>query len=327
MDGLDEKQNGAPAMEVDDIVSVRDRECVSLGYLSKPLIMAISKDEAFAAKHMPDLGHDVKDFKVFTWPLSNWKKLEKKLTSPEFECGGHRWCLLFAAFMTSYLKLTLLGLFPMIGESFFSHLVTLMHHLMTPSLFISTMPTQRRPLRDGTPVHSLHWSFQILMTQQFTLPAVRLIHCSVVLTDMLTDANHRFIAEECDWGFTRFGELRKLFTIQEGHSRPTIEEEAADITVYVRVLEDPTGVLWHNFVKYVISHLCMFTLSNQFFSYDSKKETGFVGLKNQGATCYMNSLLQSLYCTNFFRKASGQSFKIAHAVTPSSGCVSNTYRR
>jgi ubiquitin carboxyl-terminal hydrolase 7 len=40
---------------------------------------------------MPDLGHDVKDFKVFTWKLTNWKKLEKKLTGPEFECGGHKW--------------------------------------------------------------------------------------------------------------------------------------------------------------------------------------------------------------------------------------------
>ena len=37
--------------------------------------------------------------------------------------------------------------------------------------------------------------------------------------------------------------------------------------------------------------------------YDSKKETGYVGLKNQGATCYMNSLLQTLYNINFFRQA------------------------
>jgi ubiquitin C-terminal hydrolase len=37
-------------------------------------------------------------------------------------------------------------------------------------------------------------------------------------------------------------------------------------------------------------------------SYDSKKETGMVGLKNQGATCYLNSLLQSLYFTNAFRQ-------------------------
>lgn len=65
----------------------------------------------------------------------------------------------------------------------------------------------------------------------------------------VTDAHHRFIAEECDWGFTRFSELRKLFHVQENHGRPTIEDDAADITVYVRVLDDPTGVLWHNFVK------------------------------------------------------------------------------
>lgn len=65
----------------------------------------------------------------------------------------------------------------------------------------------------------------------------------------MLDAQHRFIAEEPDWGFTRFSELRKLFHTQEGYSRPTIEENSADITVYIRVLEDPTGVLWHNFVK------------------------------------------------------------------------------
>ena len=36
--------------------------------------------------------------------------------------------------------------------------------------------------------------------------------------------------------------------------------------------------------------------------HDSKKETGFVGLRNQGATCYLNSLLQTLYNINIFRQ-------------------------
>ena len=91
------------------------------------------------------------------------------------------------------------------------------------------------------------------MIQLSTQSAVRLPPENFIATSaadiFYLDANHRFIAEECDWGFTRFSELRKLFNVQEGHIRPTIEDESADITVYVRVLEDPTGVLWHNFVK------------------------------------------------------------------------------
>ena len=85
-------------------------------------------------------------------------------------------------------------------------------------------------------------------------------------------AHHRFTKDEGDWGFTRFLELRKMFNVPwDKGSTPLVENE--------------TGVLWHNFNVY-----------------DSKKETGYVGLKNQGATCYLNSLLQSLYFTNAFRK-------------------------
>jgi ubiquitin carboxyl-terminal hydrolase 7 len=63
-------------------------------------------------------------------------------------------------------------------------------------------------------------------------------------------ANHRFTADEGDWGFTRFAELRKLFAGQwEDKGRPMVENDCANVTAYVRVLKDPTGVLWHNFVK------------------------------------------------------------------------------
>lgn len=100
-------------------------------------------------------------------------------------------------------------------------------------------------------------------------------------------AHHRFTKEEGDWGFTRFVELRRLWSVPwENSRRPLVENEEANMTAYVRIVEDETGVLWHNFQNY-----------------DSKKETGYVGLKNQGATCYLNSLIQSLYFTNAFRKA------------------------
>ncbi|KAI8330654.1 hypothetical protein EDC96DRAFT_452112 [Choanephora cucurbitarum] len=99
-------------------------------------------------------------------------------------------------------------------------------------------------------------------------------------------ANHRFTSEEIDWGFTRFYEIEDLGQQSATGKGPFLNNNEIVISAFVRVVKDETGVLWHNFVNY-----------------DSRKETGYVGIKNQGATCYMNSLLQSLYCTNLFRKA------------------------
>jgi ubiquitin carboxyl-terminal hydrolase 7 len=102
-------------------------------------------------------------------------------------------------------------------------------------------------------------------------------------------AHHRFTKEEGDWGFTRFVELRKLSNVPwDAQGRYLVpDSDRVNITTYVRIVEDETGVLWHNFNNY-----------------DSKEQTGYVGLKNQGATCYLNSLIQSLYFTNAFRKVS-----------------------
>ncbi|KAJ2379635.1 ubiquitin-specific protease ubp15 [Coemansia sp. RSA 2607] len=99
-------------------------------------------------------------------------------------------------------------------------------------------------------------------------------------------AHHRFIQDEADWGFTRFSPIRDFLTPIEETSPALIDQGRVRISAYVRVIKDPLGVLWHNF-----------------HNYDSRKVTGYVGLRNQGATCYMNSLLQSLYFTNEFRNA------------------------
>ncbi|MCH86412.1 ubiquitin carboxyl-terminal hydrolase family protein, partial [Trifolium medium] len=87
---------------------------------------------------------------------------------------------------------------------------------------------------------------------------------------------HQFNARESDWGFTSFMPLGELYDPSRGYLvNDTLIVEAE---VLVRKIVD-------------------------YWNYDSKKETGYVGLKNQGATCYMNSLLQTLYHIPYFRKA------------------------
>lgn len=86
---------------------------------------------------------------------------------------------------------------------------------------------------------------------------------------------HVFFNKENDWGFSHFMQWGEVLDPEKGY----IKDDRITLEVYVRA-EAPHGVFW-----------------------DSKKHTGYVGLKNQGATCYMNSLLQTLYFTNCLRKA------------------------
>ncbi|VDO95022.1 unnamed protein product [Heligmosomoides polygyrus] len=55
--------------------------------------------------------------------------------------------------------------------------------------------------------------------------------------------------------------------------------------------------------KTSIENLVSFDFEKFVFRWDSKKHAGYIGLKNQGATCYMNSILQTLYFTTKLRKA------------------------
>lgn len=88
---------------------------------------------------------------------------------------------------------------------------------------------------------------------------------------------HRLDADTSDWGFNHFIYLSDL----NEHLGDDL-----DLSACVRVLQDVSGGLWLSFDNY-----------------DSKRVIGYVGLENQGATCYMNSFLQSLFLTNSLRAA------------------------
>lgn len=83
-----------------------------------------------------------------------------------------------------------------------------------------------------------------------------------------------FHGAQTDWGFNDFLEEKEVSNPASGF----LQDDSLTIRVEVSV-RLPTGQ-W----------------------YDSKRETGYVGLKNQGATCYLNSWLQTLFHINIFRR-------------------------
>jgi len=87
--------------------------------------------------------------------------------------------------------------------------------------------------------------------------------------------NHFFYAKENDWGYSNFMMMEEIKDPAKGF----IKDNKVNLKIEVAA-DAPHGVHW-----------------------DSKKYTGYVGLKNQGATCYMNSVLQTLYFTSQLRKA------------------------
>ncbi|POS84668.1 hypothetical protein EPUL_002212 [Erysiphe pulchra] len=192
---------------------------------------------------------EVLEIKTFNWQITDWTQLPRRHRSPIFWCGGHPWRIL---------------MFPKGNNVDFC------------SIYLE------HGYEDGSEVGPVPQNFSCCIQFGFVLYNPDAPTCFTHNT-----ANHRFTKEEGDWGFTRFVELRKLWSVPwDAHNNYLAPNERAILSAYVKHVKDETGVLWHNFQNY-----------------DSKQETGYVGLKNQGATCYLNSLLQSLYFTNAFRKA------------------------
>ncbi|KAG2434916.1 hypothetical protein HYH02_012114 [Chlamydomonas schloesseri] len=93
--------------------------------------------------------------------------------------------------------------------------------------------------------------------------------------DFSKGADHTFDSNQVDWGFSQMLPLTDI-SPSSGYLR---EDGALVVRVEITIQRDER------------------------FTYDSRAVTGYVGLKNQGATCYMNSLLQYLYNVPLFRKA------------------------
>ncbi|GAB7335534.1 hypothetical protein MBLNU13_g07876t1 [Cladosporium sp. NU13] len=214
---------------------------------AEPALPLADDHEAMKERFLPALPeYETHAEAVFTWNITNWRQLPKRSHSEVFHCGGHPWRILF---------------FPAGNAASES-----------TSFYLEQGFADEKPPEDWYACAQF-----MLVLHNSNDPSLYIHH----------EANHRFTADEGDWGFTRFADKNRIFAAKfDGADRPLVENDSATVTAYVRVLKDPTGVLWHNFVNY-----------------DSKKETGMVGLRNQGATCYLNSLLQSLYLTGAFRKA------------------------
>lgn len=153
--------------------------------------------------------HEVAAEAINTWEIKNWRGLPKRTHGPVFEAGGHPWRVLF---------------FPA-GNNASDHASFYLEH----------------GFEEGKVPENWYACVQFMLVLWNPEDASIYIH---------HEANHRFTAEEADWGFTRFAEKNKIFASRyEDRDRPLIENDSAKVTAYVRVLKDPTGVLWHNFTK------------------------------------------------------------------------------
>lgn len=232
-------------------IAIMGTNVEEVGEIVETIDLGKSIDEVF-----PELEEDQEVLVEgsFTWRIDKWSELkEHKYMSPRSQVGEYQWDVL---------------LFPH-GN-----------HNKGLAIYLEPHPEEEKDETTGElkPVDP-EWyccaQFAIALSRPDDDQEINLVNKS----------NHRFNSLDTDWGFANFVDLGSLKYPSKGRNRGFLNDDKLNITVFVRILKDPTGVLWHNFINY-----------------DSKKMTGYVGFRNQGATCYLNSLLQSYFFTKYFRR-------------------------
>ncbi|RIB11626.1 TRAF-like protein [Gigaspora rosea] len=202
-------------------ITLPSRDIITDNYASEII------DPTIANKFMPDvgnLGYEIEDFQYYTWRITGWSGLEKRITSPEFAVGCWKWRIL---------------LFPLGNEYRNSE--------DNVSIYLDFADPKGAPAG---------WHSCVQFALLLWNPEDQTSYVSHTV-------HHRFTAEEPDWGFSRFYALHELFAPSENRTRPLIENDACNITVFVRIIKDPTGVLWNYFINEEIkaeeSHLYLST--------------------------------------------------------------------
>ena len=74
------------------------------------------------------------------------------------------------------------------------------------------------------------------------------------------EAHHRFTEDEADWGFTHFIPKKAFYSEEKG--KRYLVDDTMTLGFSLRIMKDPIGTLWHNFIKCasIVSFFLVFSL-------------------------------------------------------------------
>ncbi|KAL7064088.1 hypothetical protein AAHC03_05089 [Spirometra sp. Aus1] len=118
--------------------------------------------------------------------------------------------------------------------------------------------------------------------------------------------DHTFFFKENDWGFSCFINWSDLMDPKRGSSidcETNERQSLSDVELTESHNDVDAAAAGGGFYDTLVLQAHVYADAPHGVDWDSKRFTGFVGLRNQGATCYMNSLLQAFFFTNELRRA------------------------